>query len=139
MKTRSASAKARSLTKWLFPIIAVAVLAAVLVIWKRPRQGDAEATPPATTTTGVVQFRMEQQWLIHMKLTLAQETELPQQISSTGRVIPAPSNRALVAPPVGGIIDTRTLPQIGQRVARGQIIANVFQTHTAAEGAQIHY
>jgi membrane fusion protein, heavy metal efflux system len=124
--------------KWLFPIIAVAVVAAALVIWKRPAQGDAEATPPATTTTGVVQFRMEQQWLIHMKLALAQEAELPQQISSTGRVVPAPSNRALVAPPVGGIIDTRPLPQTGQRVARGQLLATVLQTPTAAEAAQIH-
>jgi membrane fusion protein, heavy metal efflux system len=124
--------------KWLFPIIAVAVVAAALVIWKRPAQGDAEATPPATIKTGVVQFRMEQQWLIHMKLALAQEAELPQQISSTGRVVPAPSNRALVAPPVGGIIDTRPLPQIGQRVARGQLLATVLQTPTAAEAAQIH-
>jgi cobalt-zinc-cadmium efflux system membrane fusion protein len=124
--------------KWLFLIIAVAVVAAALVIWKRPAQGDAEATPPATTATGVVQFRMEQQWLIHMKLALAQEAELPQQISSTGRVVPAPSNRALVAPPVGGIIDTRPLPQIGQRVARGQLLATVLQTPTAAEAAQIH-
>jgi len=124
--------------KWVFPIIAVAVVAAALVIWKRPAQGDAEATPPATTTTGVVQFRMEQQWLIHMKLALAQEAELLQQISSTGRVVPAPSNRALVAPPVGGIIDTRPLPQIGQRVARGQLLATVLQTPTAAEAAQIH-
>src|SRR5262249_29779671 len=123
MKTRSASPLGRGLKKWLFPIIAVAVVAAAVVIWKRPVPGDVEATPSTTTTTGLVQFRMEQQWLIHMKLALAQEGELPQQISSTGRVIPAPSNRALVAPPVGGIIDTRALPQIGQRVARGQLLA----------------
>src|SRR5262245_1292809 len=138
MKTRSASATARSLKKWVFSIIAVVVVAIVLVIWRRPAQGDAEATSPATTTTGFVQFRMEQQWLIHMKLALAQEAELPQQINSTGRVVPAPSNRALVAPPVGGIIDTRPLPQIGQRVARGQLLATVLQTPTAAEAAQIH-
>jgi cobalt-zinc-cadmium efflux system membrane fusion protein len=124
--------------KWVFSIIAVAVVAIVLIIWRRPAQGDAEATPPATTTTGVVQFRMEQQWLIHMKLALAQEAELPQQINSTGRVVPAPSHRALVAPPVGGIIDTRPLPQIGQRVAGGQLLATVLQTPTAAEAAQIH-
>jgi membrane fusion protein, heavy metal efflux system len=124
--------------KWVFSIIAVVVVAIVLVIWKRPAQGDAEATPPAATTTGLVQFRMEQQWLIHMKLALAQEAELPQQIYSTGRVVPVSSNRALVAPPVGGIIDTRPLPQTGQRVARGQLLATVLQTPTAAEAAQIH-
>jgi membrane fusion protein, heavy metal efflux system len=138
MKTRSASATARSLKKWVFSIIAVVVVAIVLVIWRRPAQGDAEATSPATATTGLVEFRMEQQWLIHMKLALAQEAELPQQIYSTGRVVPVPSNRALVAPPVGGIIDTRPLPQIGQRVARGQLLATVLQTPTAAEAAQIH-
>src|SRR5262245_31048088 len=124
--------------KWVFSIIAVVVVAIVLVIWRRPAQGDGEATSPATTTTGLVPFRMEQQWLIHMKLALAQQAELPQQIYSTGRVVPVPSNRALVAPPVGGIIDARPLPQIGQRVARGQLLATVLQTPTAAEAAQIH-
>jgi len=138
MKTRSASPIGRSLKKWLFPIIAVAVIAAVLFIWKRPVQEDADATLPAATSTGLVQFRMEQQWLIHMKLALAQEAQLPEQIYSTGRVTAAPSNRALVAPPVGGIIDTRPLPQIGQSVARGQLLATVLQTPTAAETAQIH-
>jgi cobalt-zinc-cadmium efflux system membrane fusion protein len=124
--------------KWLFPIIAVAVIAAVLFIWKRPTKEDADATPPAGTSTGLVQFRMEQQWLIHMKLALVQEAELAEQIYSTGRVIAAPSNRALVAPPVGGIIDTRPLPRIGQSVTRGQLLATVLQTPTAAETAQIH-
>jgi len=48
-----------------------------------------------------------------------------------------PSNRALVAPPVGGIIDSRPLPRIGQQVMRGQLIATLVQTPTAAEAAQI--
>src|SRR5437773_5846705 len=124
--------------KWVFPAIVVAVIAAALIVWKRPAQGDAEPAPTANASTGIVQFRMEQQWLIHMKLALAQEAELPPQVYSTGRVIAAPANRALVAPPVGGIIDTRPLPQIGDRVARGQHLATVLQTPTAAEAAQIH-
>jgi len=124
--------------KWVFPAIVVAVIAAALIVWKRPAQGDAEPAPTANASTGIVQFRMEQQWLIHMKLALAQEAELPPQVYSTGRVIAAPANRALVAPPVGGIIDTRPLPQIGDRVARGQLLATVLQTPTAAEAAQIH-
>ena len=62
--------------KWIFPIIAVAAIAAVLLLWKRPAQGDAEPAPAAATaSTGIVQFRMEQQWLIHMKLAKAQETD----------------------------------------------------------------
>jgi cobalt-zinc-cadmium efflux system membrane fusion protein len=138
MKTRSVSPTGHSLKKWLFPIIVVVVVVAGLVLWKRPAQEEADAAPPAAASTGIVQFRMEQQWLIQMKLALAQEAELPQQIHSTGRVIPAPANRALVAPPVGGIIDTRPLPQVGERVARGQLLATVVQTPTAAEAAQIH-
>jgi cobalt-zinc-cadmium efflux system membrane fusion protein len=124
--------------KWMFPIIAVAIVGAALLLWKRPAQGDAEPAPAAAAApTGIVQFRMEQQWLIHMKLAKAQEAELPSQIYSTGRVVPVPSSRAVVAPPVGGIIDTRPLPQIGRRVARGELLATVVQTPTAAEAAQI--
>ena len=136
MKTRSASAITRSLNKWIFPVIAVAAVAAVLLLWKRPAQGDVEPAPAAATaSTGIVQFRMEQQWLIHMKLAKAQEAELSSQVYSTGRVIPVPSNRALVASPVGGIIDARALPQVGRRVARGEVLATVLQT--PAEAAQI--
>lgn len=123
--------------KWILLVVAVAVVAAVLLKSKSPAQGEAEQVPAATTSTGVVQFRMEQQWLIHMKLALAKQAELPSQIYSTGRVVPAPSNRALVAPPVSGIIDTRPLPQVGQRVERGQVLGTVLQTPTAAEAAQI--
>jgi cobalt-zinc-cadmium efflux system membrane fusion protein len=124
--------------KWVFTIIVLAAVPAALLLWKRPAQGDVEPTPAATATTGVVPFRMEQQWLIHLKLALAKPAELPSQILSTGRVVPAPANRALVSPPVGGIIETKPLPQIGQRVERGQVLATVVQTPTAAEAAQIH-
>src|SRR5437867_2651539 len=124
--------------KWILPVIAVAAVAALLLLWKRPAQGDVEPAPAAATaSTGIVQFRMEQQWLIHMKLAKAQEAELPSQVYSTGRVIPVPSNRAVVASPVGGVIDGRALPQVGQRVARGELLATVLQTPTAAEAAQI--
>src|SRR5262249_40880080 len=81
---------------------------------------------------------IEQQWLIRMKLALAEEAQLPPQIYSTGRVIPTPTNRALVAPPVGGIIQSRSLPTIGQRVVRGEVLASLVQTPTAADAAQIH-
>jgi cobalt-zinc-cadmium efflux system membrane fusion protein len=123
--------------QWLLPVIAIIVLGAVLTLWKRPAQGDAEPTPPQAESTGRVLFRMEQQWLIRMKMALAEDAQLPPQIYSTGRVVPLPSNRALVAPPVGGIIDSQPLPRIGQQVMRGQLIATLVQTPTAAEAAQI--
>ncbi len=123
--------------KWILPVIAIIILGSVLILWKRPAQGDADATPPPAESTGRVPFRMEQQWLIRMKLAMAEEAKLPPQIYSTGRVIALPSNRALVAPPVGGIIEGRLLPRIGQRVMRGQLLATLVQTPTAAEAAQI--
>ena len=123
--------------KWILPVIAIVLLGAVLTLWKRPAQGDAEPTAPPAESKGRVAFRMEQQWLIRMKMALAEEAKLPPQIYSTGRVVAVPSNRALVAPPVGGIIDSRPLPRIGQQVMRGQLIATLVQTPTAAEAAQI--
>jgi len=118
-------------------VIALVIFGAVLTLWKRPAQGDAEPTPPPAESKGRVPFRMEQQWLIRLKMALAEEGKLPPQIYSTGRVVAVPSNRALVAPPVGGIIDSRLLPRIGQQVMRGQLIATLVQTPTAAEAAQI--
>jgi len=123
--------------KWILPVIAIVLFGAVLTLWKRPAQGDAEPTAPPAESKGRVAFRMEQQWLIRMKMALAEEAKLPPQIYSTGRVVAVPSNRALVAPPVGGIIDSRPLPRIGQQVMRGQLIATLVQTPTAAEAAQI--
>lgn len=124
-------------TRWLLPTVILALAAAGMWMWNRPQETEPEATPQAAASNGIVQFRMEQQWLIHMKLALAEESQLPPQIYSTGRVIAAPSNRAVVAPPVGGIIESRTLPRIGQQITRGQLVATLMQTPTAAEAAQI--
>ncbi|MBI3941146.1 MAG: efflux RND transporter periplasmic adaptor subunit, partial [Acidobacteria bacterium] len=89
-------------------------------------------------STGMVPFRMEQQWQIRLKLALAEEATLARQITSTGRVVPAARNRAIVAPPVGGIISGAQLPRVGQEVTRGQLLTTLTQTPTAAEAAQIH-
>jgi membrane fusion protein, heavy metal efflux system len=80
---------------------------------------------------------MEQQWLIRMKLAKAEEATRAPQIRSTGRVVPVPTKRAIVAPPVGGIVRAGTIPRIGQRVSQGQLLATLVQTPTAAEAAQI--
>ncbi len=124
--------------KWILPagIVVILVVAAVLM-WNRPEQGDTVAAGPAAESNGIVPFRMEQQWLIRLRLAVAEETPSLPQIYSTGRVVASPSNRALVAPPVGGIIESRTLPRIGQHVTSGQILATLVQTPTAAEAAQI--
>jgi membrane fusion protein, heavy metal efflux system len=123
-------------------IVAVVAILAVLVVfiaflWLRPaKQVTTEATAGAAST-GTVKFLMEQQWLIRMKLALAEEQTIARQITATGRVVPAANSQALVAPPVGGILSGRTLPRVGQRVVQGQTIALVQQVATSSEQAQV--
>jgi cobalt-zinc-cadmium efflux system membrane fusion protein len=123
---------------WVVPLIAIAVvIGAGFWISNRPQQTEADAAPKAAESNGIVPFRMEQQWMIHLKLALAEQAQLSPQIYSTGRVIPSPTNRTIVAPPVGGIISSRALPRIGQSVTDGEVLATLVQTPTAAEAAQI--
>jgi cobalt-zinc-cadmium efflux system membrane fusion protein len=126
-------------TRWAMiaiALVAVAIIAALVM--RKPAEETAEAAPPAANTGGRVPFRMEQQWLIKLKLALAEQAEMAPQINVVGRVVPVPSKRAIVAPPVSGIIQSGTMPRVGQQVARGQSLATLVQTPTAAEAAQIH-
>jgi RND family efflux transporter MFP subunit len=123
-------------------IVAVIAVFALLVVfagilWLRPAKEVKTEAPAAAPTTGKVAFLMEQQWLIHMKLAQAEEQTVARQITATGRVIPAANSRAMVAPPVGGIVSNRNLPRVGQHVARGQTIAIIQQVATSAEQAQV--
>jgi cobalt-zinc-cadmium efflux system membrane fusion protein len=129
-----------SRTRW--SLIAIAALAAAallgLAYWRRgAKEAEPTAAPAAAETTGTVKFLMEQQWRVKMMLAKAESREVTKRITATGRVIPAAQHQAIVAPPVGGLIAGDGLPRIGQRVARGQRIALLRQTPTAAEAAQI--
>jgi cobalt-zinc-cadmium efflux system membrane fusion protein len=127
--------------KLIVIVSAVAVIALIIIAFAfvrlRPTQQATTEAPAAAASTGTVKFLMEQQWLIRMKLALAEEQTVARQITATGRVMPAANSQAIVAPPVGGILSGRNLPRVGQRVARGQAIAVVQQTATSAEQAQV--
>lgn len=135
----SVQASGAGRTRWLL-IVLVALIAATLIgltYWRRGAKAPDTTAPAAANTTGTVKFLMEQQWRIHMMLAKAESRQVTRQISATGRVIPAAQNQAIVAPPVGGLIAGSGLPRIGQRVGRGQTIALLRQTPTAAEASQI--
>ncbi len=141
-ETTSVSGTSNSSRRNLIVIIsAVALVALIVIVFAffrlRPAKQAATEAPAAAASTGTVKFLMEQQWLIRMKLALAEEQTVARQITATGRVIPAANSQAIVAPPVGGILSGRNLPRVGQRVARGQSIAVVQQTATSAEQAQV--
>lgn len=118
-------------------------LAALLVIgllaWRflsNPIKPEAPPVPTSQNPTGTVRFLMEQQWLIRMKLALAEPQIVTRQLTSVGRVIPAANDQAHVASPVSGVV-ARNLMRVGQRVAKGQLIAVLKQTATSAEQAQV--
>jgi RND family efflux transporter MFP subunit len=119
-------------------VIAFALIAIISYLLLREPATTEQAQAPATANpTGTVKFLMEQQWLIKMKLALAEKQSVARQITSTGRVIAAQQNQAIVAPPVGGIISGGQLPRVGQQVRQGQTLAVLNQRPTAAESAQI--
>lgn len=123
---------------WLAVLVVLVGLAAVgIFVVRRSGAGEEAGGAPAPASTGRVPFRMEQQWLIHLKLAKAEEAIKAQQILSTGRVVPVPAKRAVVSPPVGGIIQNGTMPRIGQHVTESQLLTVLIQTPTAAESAQI--
>jgi RND family efflux transporter MFP subunit len=127
--------------KWMLALAAVLV-AAVLIVVAMDTPGEqegaaADAAQAAPNPDGEVRFLMEQQWRIRLKLAKAEPAMVAPQILSTGRVVPAAHNQALIAPPVGGIIGGANFPRVGQRVQRGQVLATLTQTPTAAESAQI--
>jgi membrane fusion protein, heavy metal efflux system len=121
---------------WTAVLVIFIGSAATLFVWRGQGTPGEESSAPAAASTGRVTFLMEQQWLIRLKLARAEEALRAPQIVSTGRVVPVPSKRAIVAPPVGGIIQGGSLPRIGQQVAQGQLLATLVQTSTAAELAQ---
>jgi len=110
----------------------------MVVVARRPAAvptPTSVAPPPAES--GTVKFLMEQQWAVRMMLAKAEPATVARQITATGRIVPAPGHHAVVAPPVGGLLDGVLLPRVGQTVAQGQTLAVVHQTPTASESAQI--
>lgn len=124
---------------WTAAAIVIGAMAVVLGLRlvSRPTPPAPTAAAPAGTETGTVKFLMEQQWAIRMKLAKATPASVAGQITATGRIVPAPGRHVVLAPPVSGILTGTTLPRVGQTVNRGQTVAVVRQTPTAAEAAQI--
>jgi RND family efflux transporter MFP subunit len=122
----------------MLPLAGALVAGAIIVVaTRRPAEPDGAAPEAAPNPNGEVRFLMEQQWRIRLKLAKAEAATVAPQIMSTGRVVPAARNQALIAPPVGGILGGESFPRVGQSVQRGQLLATLTQTPTAAESAQI--
>ncbi len=125
--------------RWIVVVVIALAIVAIIgySLLRRTATTEQAQAPTAANPTGTVKFLMEQQWLIRMKLALVEKQWVARQITSTGRVIAAQRNQAIVAPPVGGIISGGQLPRVGEQVKQGQTLAVLSQKPTAAESAQI--
>jgi membrane fusion protein, heavy metal efflux system len=125
--------------RWATAVAGLLLIIAGRAWWMRKPAPAPESAPAAAAdAAGTVEFLMEQQWAIRMKLAQAEPRSVARQITAVGRVIPASGRHAVVAPPVGGLVAASgLLPQLGQSVVRGQSLATLRQTPTAAESAQI--
>ena len=125
--------------RWIIlgAIVVIVAMIGFSLLRRTANPAEQGAAPAAGNPTGTVKFLMEQQWPIRMKLAQADKQWVARQITSTGRVIPAQKNQAIVAPPVGGILSGGQLPRVGQQVKQGQTLAVLTQRPTAAESAQI--
>lgn len=117
--------------------VAVGAFLGVRALRRPVAEAPPEAAAPAASESGTVKFLMEQQWAIRMKLAKATPATVARQVTASGRLVPAAGHHVVVASPVSGLLDGNALPRVGQRVARGQTVATVRQTPTAAESAQI--
>lgn len=98
-----------------------------------PSKPAAEEAPGGPT----VAFLMEQQWLIDMKLAIAEKRQLAKPIASTGRIVAAANSRAVVSSSVPGKLTGQYMPRIGQQVQNGQAVAAVSEVPRASEEAQV--
>ena len=126
--------------KFLFFVFLVLITGLLTTfIWRSQKVATTEPVASAENknSAGIVKFLMEQQWLIRLKLAKVEQKSLARQVRAVGRVVPAASGRAIVAPSVSGILSQGKLPIIGQFVSQGQTLTILHQTPTATELADI--
>ncbi len=126
--------------KFLFFVFLVLITGLLTTfIWRSQKVATTEPVASAENKNpaGIVKFLMEQQWLIRLKLAKVEQKSLARQVKAVGRVVPAASSRAIVAPSVSGILSQGKLPVIGQFVSQGQTLTILHQTPTATELADI--
>ena len=99
----------------------------------------AAATPPATagaTSSGTgagIHVAKEQQFALGMMTEPVGRKELTGSVEVTGRVVPRTDAVADVSAPIGGKVVGGSLPRLGERVSRGQVLFRVEQVLAPTE------
>ncbi|MEZ6184572.1 MAG: HlyD family efflux transporter periplasmic adaptor subunit [Planctomycetota bacterium] len=91
-------------------------------------QEEADAVPETPLPEDGVAFLKEQQWKLEFHTLPVERRTLVERLQLPGRVLAPPAGRAVVAPPVAGRLlppEGGALPEIGQRVEAGQVLAQI--------------
>jgi membrane fusion protein, heavy metal efflux system len=99
----------------------------------------AEAPPDTAAEEGGIPFLKEQQWQTPgMATAFAATGSVAESFSAAGEIVPAGGRLAIVAAPVGGLVDAAGVvrsPAPGQRVTRGQVLAEL--TPSLSDGGSV--
>lgn len=83
---------------------------------------------------GAISFLKEQQWVVDFMVAKPQRRSLAAGFSAAGELVPQSNAEATVSAPLSGVLSvSRTLPFVGQRVAKGQVVA-VIEPPTRPDG-----
>jgi cobalt-zinc-cadmium efflux system membrane fusion protein len=99
------------------------------------------AKPSAGPTPGAPIFlSKDAQFLLDVRTATSALQPIQRRLVVAGHVVPRTDRQAMVFAPVAGRIRTAPgspLPRVGQHVTRGQVLAELVQTLTAADSAQL--
>ena len=96
--------------------------------------GAPDAAEVVFGGAGAISFLKEQQWVVDFMVGKPQRRSLAAGFSAAGELVPQSNAEATVSAPLSGVLSvSRTLPFVGQRVAKGEVVA-VIEPPTRPEG-----
>ncbi|MHB1036243.1 MAG: efflux RND transporter periplasmic adaptor subunit [Pirellulales bacterium] len=112
-----------------------------VAVYASPEEASAAAKQaPADSAADAISFLKEQQWRVGLITAPAEKRELVERLVVPGRVIVPPGSGAAVGTPVAGRAlppDGKGFPRVGEKVAKGQILAVIEPSVTGAEAVQL--
>lgn len=96
-----------------------------------------QASQPAQTPGGAIPFPKESQFLLGVRTEPVQHRELETRVTVPGRVVPRTDRYARLFAPVPGrlVASGGTVPLVGTKVKKGQVLAVVQQSLSASEAS----
>jgi len=121
-------------------LYAVSLFCCLVSITACQRQDLEQGKQPTDTTPGELTLTVEQQEAIGLTTVPAVAQTVRPVLESFGRVVPRTQGRVLMTSPVAGRVTSASaehIPPPGTVVHKGQVLAEIEQTVTAAEQVQL--